>query len=170
MRRCDATVLNHAYRLRGGAEDAKDIRQLAFLLCFKALGGLEREAEFPTWLCRIVINLCRHHHRSRSAGRRHADNHARLRRSMSSGEEPEFSAQDRHDAVQVVARAVAALPAQRREAVVLRHYIGLKFSQISAILDLPASTVESRVIQALKALRAQLDPDRVEPDRTGAQR
>ena len=170
VRRWDAKVLNLAYRLTGGAEDAKDIRQLAFLGCFKALSGFDREAQFSTWLCRIVINLCRDQQRSRSAGHRHADNHARLRRSMSSGDDPASSAQERHDAVQAVARAVAALPAQRREAVVLRHYIGLKFSQISVILDLPASTVESRVIQALKALRAQLDPERAERDPTGIQR
>ena len=60
------------------------------------------------------------------------------------------------DTAQRVARAVHALPQREREVLVLRHYHDLSFPEVAAVLDLPATTVKSRLARGLERLRIPL--------------
>jgi RNA polymerase sigma-70 factor, ECF subfamily len=55
-----------------------------------------------------------------------------------------------------VALAVDTLPAEQREAVILRVYAGLSFAQIALTVDAPLQTVASRYRRGLERLRHQL--------------
>src|SRR5947208_2183733 len=55
-----------------------------------------------------------------------------------------------------VAAAVAALPEEQREVVVLKEYEGLTFVEIAETLDVPLSTVKTRLYRGLGQLRQQL--------------
>jgi len=55
-----------------------------------------------------------------------------------------------------VAAAVAALPEEQREVVVLKEYQGLTFLEIAEALDVPLSTVKTRLYRGLGQLRQQL--------------
>lgn len=55
-----------------------------------------------------------------------------------------------------VARAVEGLPAEQREAVVLRVYAGLSFAQVAAVVGAPLPTVAARYRRALERLRERL--------------
>ncbi len=68
-----------------------------------------------------------------------------------------------NELAQAVAAAVNALPRPEQEAVVLRHYQGLSFSQIAEVLGEPVTTIKSRTLQGLKRLRATLDPAYARP-------
>jgi RNA polymerase sigma-70 factor (ECF subfamily) len=56
------------------------------------------------------------------------------------------------------AAALDRLTADHREAVVLKVYQGFKFEEISEILDVPVSTVKSRLYTALDLLKSELSP------------
>ena len=51
---------------------------------------------------------------------------------------------------------MALLPQLQREAIALKHYAGLSFLEMAAILDVPASTLKSRVLKALQRLAIEL--------------
>ena len=68
------------------------------------------------------------------------------------GDHPE----ERSQTHRLVAEAVAELPADEREAIVLRHYVGLTFPRIAEIVDAPVTTIKSRVLRALEKLTARL--------------
>jgi len=68
---------------------------------------------------------------------------------------PEAAA-DRAEQFRLACRAVEALPAEQREAVVLRIYAGLTFRQAAEALGEPLATVASRYRRALETIRAQL--------------
>jgi RNA polymerase sigma-70 factor (ECF subfamily) len=55
-----------------------------------------------------------------------------------------------------VARALEVLPADLREAVVLRDVEGLEYREIADALDIPIGTVESRIFRGRARLRTAL--------------
>ena len=153
VRRWETTVLNLAYRITGHVEDAKDIRQRAFIHAFRGLPTFDGRARFSTWLQRIVINLCRDELRSRMS-RNNVMETAPDKPSpspTSSGDPAE-----REEAGRIVAKAVRSLPPDEREVVVLRHYQGLRFSEIADMLEAPVATIRSRMLRGLKRLHDDL--------------
>jgi RNA polymerase sigma-70 factor (ECF subfamily) len=57
-----------------------------------------------------------------------------------------------------VERALQQLSPDQREAVVLKVYEGFKFDEMAAILDIPVSTVKSRLYTGLEILKGVLAP------------
>jgi RNA polymerase sigma-70 factor (ECF subfamily) len=56
-----------------------------------------------------------------------------------------------------VAAAVQALPEEQREVVVLKEYQGLTFHEIAEALNVPPSTVKTRLYRGLGQLRRELE-------------
>ena len=71
------------------------------------------------------------------------------------GPDPEQSA-EAGDRRRVVAAALAALPAEMREILVLREIQDLPYKQIAAVLDLPIGTVMSRLARARERMATEL--------------
>ncbi|MBX3467584.1 MAG: RNA polymerase sigma factor [Planctomycetes bacterium] len=63
------------------------------------------------------------------------------------------------DDAERVARALARLPDEQREVVVLRVYEGLEFKEIAARAGAPLGTIHSRYRLALERLRPHLEGD-----------
>ena len=59
-----------------------------------------------------------------------------------------------------VIAALAALPARRREAIVLRYWLGLSEAEIAAAMGIAAGTVKSAVSRGLAALGRALEEGR----------
>src|SRR5919198_3002329 len=56
VRRTHRHVYTQALRLVGDRQDAEDVAQEAYLRVFRGLAGFREEAQFETWLYRIVAN------------------------------------------------------------------------------------------------------------------
>jgi RNA polymerase sigma-70 factor (ECF subfamily) len=56
-----------------------------------------------------------------------------------------------------VRRAIHALPEEQREVVILKEYQELTFLEIAQTLDVPVSTVKTRLYRGLVQLRQQLE-------------
>ena len=54
-----------AWQWTGSRADAADIAQDVCCLLVEKIGSFRGEAKFSTWLCGIVVNCCRDHHRRR---------------------------------------------------------------------------------------------------------
>ena len=61
-----------AYRLTGNEEDARDVVQDAYLRAYRGLGRFRGDAQFTTWLYRIVAN-CASTNLGKRSRNRHAD-------------------------------------------------------------------------------------------------
>jgi RNA polymerase sigma factor (sigma-70 family) len=57
VRQYEKNVFNTAYRLSGSYEDASDIAQEAFVRAWNNLRSFRGDAQFSTWLYRIVTNV-----------------------------------------------------------------------------------------------------------------
>lgn len=160
--RWSPVVLQLALRLLGDPEEARDVRQMALLRTYRALGDFDGRASFSTWLYAVVLNLCR------DQGRRR-EREARLLAARSSevaplallnGHAAELVTPERESAAREraerVAEAVLALDPREREVVVLRHYHEFSFPEIAEILGAPITTVKSRLAKGLERLRVRL--------------
>ena len=65
VRRTYRHVYTQAYRLVGDRQEAEDVAQDAYLRVFRSLAGFRGEAQFETWLYRIVANAALSHLRRR---------------------------------------------------------------------------------------------------------
>jgi RNA polymerase sigma factor (sigma-70 family) len=101
-----------------------------------------------------VINGCRSVHRRRALVRRAGVGRGVLDQetAYASAEAEVIKAEERRR----VLAALAALPARRREVLVLRYYLGLSESQIAQTLGISQGTVKSTAARAIAALARQL--------------
>ena len=120
---------------------------------------LRDTAAFKPWLRRIAINTCR------GAARR---SHPALR--IASGEQtlsgevqPPVSHNEtgptqveHRDAARMLYQQLLSLPSEYAEPLIMRSMQDMSYQQISEILELPVTTVETRLARARRMLREEL--------------
>lgn len=147
--RYQRVLFNTALRLVGNAEDARDVTQTAFVKAFEKLASFDPERKFFSWIYRIMMN--------------ESLNLVRARRPQlpldsclpAPGGDPQRHVQCRELGERVQA-ALASLPAEQREAVVLRHFAELSYAEMSLATGVPETTVKSRLYAARQRLLALL--------------
>jgi RNA polymerase sigma-70 factor (ECF subfamily) len=160
--RWEDRIRGAAYRFLGSEEEARDVAQEAFLKAYRALGSFKREARFSSWLYQIATNLCRDRLR-----RRRTRSAVSLEELEEAGPVIVETRPGAHELLQqldlarAVRRAVHALPEEQREVVILKEYQGLTFLEIAQSLDLPVSTVKTRLYRGLGQLRLRLEREGV---------
>ena len=155
VRRWDRRIQGAIYRIVGSEEEARDLAQETFLKAYRALGAFKRQARFSSWLYQIALNLCRDRlRRRRGKTLVSLDALSEDGGALAVGTGPEIV--EALDLSRVVAAAVAALPEEQREVIVLKEYEGLTFLEIAEVLGLPVSTVKTRLYRGLGHLRQRL--------------
>ena len=144
-----------AFRMTGNTEDAEDVRQEAFLRMHRSLGSFDGRSSLSTWIYRVTLNTCLDYLRKRQTmDRRALAEVASGTRRMST----DYAVSpDHQDVAAAVVRALDQLPTSRREALVMRHYLGLTFPEIGRIVGEPVTTIKSRVLRGLQQVRDILD-------------
>jgi RNA polymerase sigma-70 factor (ECF subfamily) len=159
VRRWERRIFALAFGMLGREEDARDATQETFLAAFRNLRGFRGDAKVSSWLHRIAVNQCitrqrRAKVRGETALEDEAEKNAAvfaLPLDLSPGRTAEST--ERCNAVR---RAVCALPPDLRQVVVMKEFEELTFHQISEALELPLSTVKSRLYTALRQLQMRL--------------
>jgi RNA polymerase sigma-70 factor, ECF subfamily len=159
VERWDRKIQGAIYRVMGPSEDARDLCQEAFLKAYRGLGTFKKDARFSSWLYQIALNVCRDRLRRRR-GRQLVsfDDMDEASQAASTPSVPTpLQLAEANDLSFRVARAVAELPPDQREVIVLKEYQDLTFAEIADVLDLPLSTVKTRLYRGLVQLRERLE-------------
>jgi RNA polymerase sigma-70 factor, ECF subfamily len=160
-------VMLHADRVYGalrrfglGEDEADEVAQEVFLRAWRGLARFEERAQFSTWLYRIAFNEAQRR-RSRSAlPRADAD---------PDGEDPIVALPDSPDLgpeaqtlsrefEQILDRALWQLPAEWRDAVVLRDIEGLSTEEAAELVGVRQAAFKSRLHRGRMRLVALLKP------------
>jgi RNA polymerase sigma-70 factor (ECF subfamily) len=143
-----AGVYGYALRLTGRNDLAEDVVAETFLRAWRGRAGFRGDAQPLTWLIRIA---------SRAA----LDALGRMRvptvAPAADTTDPPAGPLESAERERVLAAALARLPHAQREVVVLKQFVGLRFTQIADALDCPLGTVLGRMHRALRRLAD--DPD-----------
>ena len=170
VKRWERRIFALAYGILGREEDARDATQETFLAAFRNLSNFRGDAKVSSWLHRIAVNQCitrqrRAKVRSETALEDETDWDGASADGASffapAHESPALNVEGRERSL-AVRRAVSALPAELREIVLMKEFEELTFQEISAALDVPLSTVKSRLYTALRQLRMRLEKHGVE--------
>jgi RNA polymerase sigma-70 factor (ECF subfamily) len=150
-------AVNLAWWLCGNRADAEDIVQEAVLRAFKYFDRFSGEKARP-WLLAIVRNtgtswMAKNRPRHLTLVGDPAE--AETERPEDSAPSPEQQS-ERRQLRQQIDRAVAALPPDFREVILLREIQELSYKEIAAVLDVPIGTVMSRIARGRKLLQIQL--------------
>ena len=130
---------------------AQDVAQEAMLRALRYFFAFRGEEARP-WLLRIVRNTWSDFRSRKGANDQPLDV---VEDRAADGPDPEQSALDGDRRRHVVA-ALAALPSEAREILVLREIEDFSYKHIASVLDLPVGTVMSRLARAREKLAAEL--------------
>ena len=145
---------NLARWLMRNERDAEDAVQEAYLKAFRFFGGLRPGTDGRAWLLRIVRNTCYSALQERNVNSKTvALDEAGELEDASPDPQARLAAKT---TVQTVREAIAELPADYREALVLRELEGLSYKQISEVAGIPLGTVMSRLSRARDQLYSML--------------
>ncbi|MFN2511052.1 MAG: RNA polymerase sigma factor [Pyrinomonadaceae bacterium] len=159
VHRWERRIFALAYGMLGREEDARDATQETFLAAYRNLRGFRGEAKVSSWLHRIAVNQCITRQR-RAKVRNEAPIEDEEERHASSFSSPlELSpvrVTEGRESIDAVRRAVNSLPLDLRQVVLMKEFEELTFREIAEALDLPLSTVKSRLYTAMRQLQMRL--------------
>jgi len=160
VRRWERRIYALCYGILMREEDARDASQETFLSAFKNLRGFRGEAKVSSWLHRIAVNQCiTRQRRAKVRGESSLDDE--YEKDEASFFTPAMKSPARtaehSEKTKTVRIAVNALPPELRQVIVMKEFEEMTFQEIADALDLPLSTVKSRLYTALKQLQMRLN-------------
>jgi RNA polymerase sigma-70 factor (ECF subfamily) len=148
-----ARMARYAFHLLGSEAEAEEAVQDSFVRVYRSLATYRDQDQFGAWILRILVNRCR----------------TRLVRDKRRGEvaaawlrdcDAPFEPSERLALRDELAVALAQLPGDQREAVVLRYADELGYDEISSITGAGISALKMRVKRGCQRLRAILEASR----------
>jgi RNA polymerase sigma-70 factor (ECF subfamily) len=145
------------------ADDARDICQDAFLKVHRSLATFEGDAQFFTWLYRIVMNLCIDHLRKKRGERVEFDDAEMNQESNDdtgiaprrTGFDPQRALADKELRKQLHA-ALAQLTPAHRAVLLMREVEGLSYQEMAEQAGCSIGTIMSRLFHARKKMQKML--------------
>lgn len=158
VRRFRPRIYALALHLTGSASDADDIAQEAFVEAYRHVRHFEGRSQFFTWLYRITVNRALNSQRQRARGAGVPLDDARVEAALAvdAPSDPRLALSLRETYAQLL-RALDALPAGLKSAVVLTALSGLSYEEAAVVLGTSAGAVAVRIHEARKQLRTALD-------------
>lgn len=139
-----------AWRVLGDAEEVKEAVQETFLRLFRHLRRYDERQDYFGWLYRIAVNVCRDLDRRRRRRRIFSPLADALPHAREPRIDDDLAARSE---VALLERAIDALPAKERLAIILRDVEERTTEEVAAILGNTPSTVRVQVRNARAKVR-----------------
>lgn len=160
VRRWERKIFALCFGMLGREDDARDAAQEAFIAAYRNLKNFRGDAKVSSWLHRIAVNQCltmKRRQKTRAEDFIDGDDGSEERIFVAPMLGSPARQAEQAERMKLVRQAVGALPGELREVVVMKEFEEMTFQQISDTLDVPLSTVKSRLYTALKQLRMKLE-------------
>lgn len=152
-------LYNFVFRFVGDRETAEDIVQETFLRAFRKRREYRAIANFSTWLFTIAGNLAKSELRRRKRWRLfslHRDDESDTGIELPDETLRPDRVAESSLADDQIQDAIASLPDNYRQVILLRDVEGMAYQEIAEIVDCPVGTVKSRVNRARIKLQQKL--------------
>ena len=160
VNRWERKIFALCYGMLAREDEARDAAQEAFIAAYRNLAKFRGDAKVSSWLHRIAVNQCltkKRREKARSETFIDEEKNEEERffvAPVSQSPAHEFETDEKTRAVR---QAIASLPEDLRQIVVMKEFEEMTFQEISDALELPLSTVKSRLYTALKQMRMKLE-------------
>jgi RNA polymerase sigma-70 factor, ECF subfamily len=160
VRRYQNPVFNFIRRNTGDRLSAEDLTQEVFLNIYRASSGFQPSGKVKTWIFTIAYRLCLNEWKRRQRVLRLRDEW-RDHKAESGGLFVSDALRDRENE-EFIMEALRLLPENQRAAILLRVNEGLSYAEISKVLSVSVSSVESLIFRARTRLRQLMGKKRGE--------
>ena len=160
VRRWERKIFALCFGMLGREDDARDAAQETFIAAYRNISNFRGEAKVSSWLHRIAVNQC-------LTTKRRAKTRSEEFLDDETGEDEQVFVAPAHrsparateqtERLNIVRQAVSSLPTDLRQVIVMKEFEEMTFQEISDTLELPLSTVKSRLYTALRQLRMKLE-------------
>ena len=165
VRRWERKIFALCFGMLGREDDARDACQEAFIAAYRNIASFRGDAKVSSWLHRIAVNQClttKRRQKSRAEDFLDDENGENERTFVASPHLSPARTTEKTERMTLVRQAVGALPWELRQVIVMKEFEEMTFQEISDTLELPLSTVKSRLYTALKQLKMKLERTPVE--------
>jgi RNA polymerase sigma-70 factor (ECF subfamily) len=165
VERWERKIFALCFGMLGREDEARDAAQEAFIAAYRNIGSFRGDAKVSSWLHRIAVNQClttKRRTKTRSEEFLNVETEEETRIFVAPASLSPLRTTEQNERLKLVRQAVTSLPEDLREVVVMKEFEELTFQEISEVLELPLSTVKSRMYTALKQLRRKLERSPVE--------
>ena len=155
-------VYNTALGIVQSDEDAEDIAQEVFVKVYESIHSFKGESKFSTWMYRITVTRSLDHLRKKKRKKRFAFVESLFNKNDELiNDPPDFIhpgiVLEKKEDAKMLFKAIARLPQNQNIAFVLNKIEGLSYQQISEIMDMSESAVDSLLHRGKMNLRKMLD-------------
>jgi RNA polymerase sigma-70 factor (ECF subfamily) len=145
-------LMRYAVHMLGERADAEEAVQDTFVRGYRSLARCTDRTRFASWLFRILVNRCR------TAAARRMRRHRTAQMGAWEQGAPVARPEDEDGAWrEEIARALALLSADQREAFLLKYVEDLSYEEMSVLLGVRVSALKMRVKRACAGLREELE-------------
>jgi len=141
-----------ALHLLSDPEDARDAAQESLAKLVVRIRQFRGEAQFSTWLHRLVVNTCKDLARARAARR----TEPLLRDDRPARDGDPVAAMSAAEARRELGRCLAELPPAQATVVALKDFLDVGFAEIAAATGLPVGTAKCYAHRGRASLRDRL--------------
>jgi RNA polymerase sigma-70 factor (ECF subfamily) len=152
-------VYSYSYYRTGNHHDAEDLTEQTFLQAYRHFDRAQKESHgrpLRPWLIRIAHNLAANYYRDRS---RRPQTQLEDAAVLSAPLDTEDIVEGREE-LQAVLEGVAALPDDRREALIMRFALDMDNKEIARALGRSEGATKVLLHRAIKQLEERLKEDR----------
>lgn len=160
VRRWERKIFALCFGMLTREDEARDAAQETFIAAYRNLKNFRGEAKVSSWLHRIAVNQClttKRRNKIRSEEFLDEETNEGERVFLAPSQYSPANSAEQTERLGHVRRAVGSLPTELRQVVVMKEFEEMTFQEISETLELPLSTVKSRLYAALKQLRSKLE-------------
>ena len=165
VKRWERKIFALCFGMLAREEEAKDAAQETFIAAFRNLKNFRGDAKVSSWLHRIAVNQClttMRRAKSRAESFLDDEDESAARIFVAPPHKMPSRTAEQNERLAIVRQAVNALPADLRQIIVMKEFEEMTFQEISDALEVPLSTVKSRLYTGLKQLRMKLERTPVE--------
>lgn len=165
VRRWERKIFALCFGMLGREDEARDAAQEAFIAAYRNLKNFRGDAKVSSWLHRIAVNQClttKRRSKSRAEDFLDDEDGSEERVFVAAAKYSPANTTEQVERLNLVRQAVGALPSDLRQVIVMKEFEEMTFQEISDTLELPLSTVKSRLYTALKQLKMKLERTPVE--------
>lgn len=157
VQRYQRQIYSLTYRLTNDPEDARDLAQEVFIHIYKVLGKYDQGRKFFSWMYKVATNVC--YNSLRRGRQEHAvalEKVIEFAPYMGDNTNQPEEYYERRETQALVRQAVAELPDKYRLPLVLRYLEDLSYREIAEFMDLPVTTIETRLYRGKALLQKRL--------------
>lgn len=160
VKRWERKIFALCFGMLAREDEARDAAQETFIAAYRNLSKFRGEAKVSSWLHRIAVNQClttKRRTKTRSEDFLDDETHEEDRYFVAPERLSPSNTTEAKERLNLVRQAVTSLPSDLRQVIVMKEFEEMTFQEISETLEVPLSTVKSRLYTALKQLKMKLE-------------